>query len=74
MGDILRPGNMLIVKSVDHEHRAGKMLIDMGITPDTRIYIEKTAPFGGPLVVKVRDYELALRKSDLSALDVELAG
>ena len=72
MKDYFTPGNKLKVKSVDYEHKAGKMLIDMGITPETVISVEKTAPFGEPLIIKVRNYTLALRKRDLLSLDVEL--
>lgn len=70
---IFTPGNVLLVKSVNHRHRAGKMLIDMGITPDTTFTIEKVAPLGEPFVIRVRNYQLALRKEALRALEVELA-
>lgn len=71
MKDLFQPGNTLRVMSVDHNHKAGKMLIDMGITPDTEIVVDRTAPFGEPLIIKVRNYTLALRKRDLQALQVE---
>ena len=71
MRNDFEPGRSLLVKAVNHNHKAGKMLIDMGLTPDTVIYIEKAAPLGEPLVIKVRDYNVALRKSDLMALEVE---
>lgn len=69
--ELFKPGNHLMVKSVDYDHKAGKMLIDMGITPKTVIFVEKTAPFGEPLILKVRNYRLALRRDDLKALVVE---
>lgn len=71
MKNCFLPGNKLKVRSVNYEHQAGKTLIDMGITPDTIISVEKAAPFGEPLIIKVRNYKLALRKKDLMALDVE---
>lgn len=70
--NIFKPGNTLMVKSLDFHHKASKMLIDMGLTPNTRIVVDKAAPFGEPLVISVRNYKLALRKKDLMALNVEL--
>jgi ferrous iron transport protein A len=66
-----KPGRTFLVKSLDYANKASKQLIDMGITPDTLIYIESAAPLGEPLVVKVRDYKVALRSKDLTALEVE---
>lgn len=71
--DLFKPGNALIVKSLNYDHMASKMLIDMGITPNTRIYVDKTAPLGNPVVISVRNYKLALRKRDLMALELELS-
>lgn len=68
---IFRPGNSYLVKSLDYNNNSSKQLIDMGITPDTTIYIDSAAPLGEPLVVKVRDYKVALRSKDLRALRVE---
>ncbi|HEX3026220.1 MAG TPA: FeoA domain-containing protein [Clostridia bacterium] len=72
MRNLFKPGNRLIVKQVNYQHRAGKMLIDMGITPETMLLVDRVAPLGEPFIIKVRDYSLALRKSDLMALTVEL--
>ncbi len=69
--NLFRPGRTFLVKSLDYGNRASKQLIDMGITPDTIIYIDSAAPLGEPLVVRVRDYKVALRSRDLSALEVE---
>ena len=69
--DLFRPGRTFLVKSLDYNNKASKQLIDMGITPDTVIYIDSAAPLGEPLVIKVRDYKVALRSRDLSALEVE---
>lgn len=70
--DYFKPGNLLKVKSVDHEQQSSKTLIDMGFTPETVISVEKTAPLGEPVIIRVRNYNLALRRRDLSALRVEL--
>ena len=37
-----------------------KRLMDMGITPGTKITVVKSAPFHGPLEIMVRGYRLAI--------------
>jgi ferrous iron transport protein A len=73
-GRTFRPGRSFRVKSLDYNNKSSKQLIDMGITPDTVIYIDSAAPLGEPLVVRVGDYKVALRSKDLKALEVELEG
>jgi ferrous iron transport protein A len=72
--NLFRPGRTFLVKSLDYNNKASKQLIDMGITPDTLIYIDSAAPLGEPLVVRVKDYKVALRSKDLAALEVEQQG
>jgi len=36
----------------------------MGITPGTPVFLRKTAPFGDPIEIGLRGYELTLRKSE----------
>lgn len=72
MKELFKPGNRLRVRSLDYDNSVSKRLIDMGITPNTLITVEKTAPLGEPIVISVRKYKLALRKKDLLALNVEL--
>ena len=46
-------------------------LIDLGFTPGEEIIITHAAPFGDPLVVRVRDALLALRKREAAWIWVE---
>ena len=43
----------------------------MGLTPGTKVTIEKVAPFGDPLILNVRGYKLALRRKDFDGLNFE---
>lgn len=47
-------------------------LLDMGITRGTVIEIKKIAPMGDPIDIKLRDYELCIRKEDLKQIEVEV--
>ena len=44
----------------------------MGITKGVELYVRKVAPFGDPIEIYVRGYELSLRKSDAEMIEVEL--
>ena len=48
-----------------------RRIMDMGITKGVEIYVRKVAPLGDPIEVKVRDYELSLRKADAEMIEVE---
>lgn len=47
-------------------------LLDMGITRGVEIIIKKVAPMGDPIDIALRDYELCIRREDLSKIEVEL--
>ena len=48
-------------------------LLDMGLIPKTRVRVEKVAPLGDPLELRVRGYSLSLRKEDAGKIEVEVA-
>lgn len=45
-------------------------ILNMGLTPGVEVTLIKTAPLGDPLEIRVRGYELTLRKSDASKIFV----
>lgn len=47
-----------------------KHILDMGLTPGTEVTLVKIAPMGDPLEVRVRGYELTLRKDDAAHIDI----
>lgn len=49
-----------------------RRLLDMGITKDVEIGIKKIAPFGDPVDIELRGYELCIRLSDMQNIDVEV--
>lgn len=60
----LKPKEKGIVISIGGKGAIRRRLIDMGITPDAEIIMKKTAPFGDPIQINVRGYELSIRKSE----------
>lgn len=48
-----------------------RRIMDMGITKGTDVYVRKVAPFGDPVEVTVRGYELSLRKADAEMIEIQ---
>lgn len=49
-----------------------RRLLDMGITKNASVEMKKIAPLGDPIDIKVRGYELCLRKRDMCMVEVEV--
>ena len=47
-------------------------LLDMGLTPRTTVRVEKVAPLGDPIELRIRGYALSLRKEDARNITVEV--
>ena len=48
-----------------------RRLMDMGITKNVPIHIVKLAPLGDPIEIRLRGYELSLRKQEAAFVFVE---
>lgn len=46
-------------------------LLEMGLTPGSKVEVVRAAPTGFPLEVKVRGYSLSLRKSEAECIILE---
>lgn len=64
-------GRTVTVKKVHGEGALKRRIMDMGITKGTSIFVRKLAPFGDPIEINIRGYELAIRKSDADIIEVE---
>lgn len=60
----MKPGETGIIDAVGGEGALRRRLLDMGLTPGTRVSVRKVAPFGDPLELFLRGYELTLRGED----------
>lgn len=64
-------GQRVKVKKLTGEGPVKRRIMDMGITKGIDVYVRKVAPFGDPVEVTVRGYELSLRKADAEMIVVE---
>ena len=63
-------GSTVQVLKLHGEGAVKRRIMDMGITKGTQIYIRKVAPLGDPIEIRVRGYELSLRKADAEMIEV----
>ncbi len=67
----LKPGEKARVVKVRRGGAVHKRIVDMGVTPGTLVEIRRIAPLGDPVEVKLRGYNLSLRKDEISEIEVE---
>lgn len=48
-----------------------RRLMDMGVLPGETIIVEKIAPMGDPIDVKIKGYQLSFRKQEADFITVE---
>ena len=46
-------------------------LLDMGLIPKTKVKLVKIAPMGDPIEIRIRGYELTIRKEDAKKIEIE---
>ena len=46
-------------------------LMTMGLIPGTKVTVLRSAPFGDPMALRIRSYNLALRRADAGKITVE---
>ncbi|AND84877.1 ferrous iron transport protein A [Clostridium tyrobutyricum] len=63
-------GETVTVAKVHGKGAIKRRFMDMGLTKGTEIYIRKVAPLGDPVEVKVRGYELSLRKEEAAIVEI----
>lgn len=71
--DQLPVGRSATITSVGGQGALRRHLLDMGLTPKTRIMVRKVAPMGDPIELHLRGYELTLRLEDAREIAVEEA-
>ncbi len=48
-----------------------RRLMEMGVVPGVSVRVVKSAPFGCPMQIRVRGYNLALRRAEAESISVE---
>lgn len=66
----LRIGQQATIVAVGGSGALRRRLLDMGLTPNTRIMVRKMAPMGDPIELHLRGYELTLRLEDAQKIEI----
>lgn len=63
-------GQTVTVKKLQGQGATKRRIMDMGITKGVTVKVEKVAPLGDPIELKVRGYQLSIRKADAEMIEV----
>ena len=69
--DQLPIGTEARILTVGGQGALRRRLLDMGLTPHTKVMVRKVAPMGDPIELHVRSYELTLRLDDAQKIEIE---
>lgn len=64
-------GESVKVVKLHGEGAVKRRIMDMGLTKGVTVYVHKFAPFGDPMEITLRGYELSIRKADAEMIEVE---
>lgn len=68
----LKPGQKGKVLKISAQGATNKRLVEMGVTVGSVIEVERVAPLGDPVDIKVKGYHLSLRKNEAEGIEIEL--
>ena len=68
-----KPGMVVRIDSVG-ESDLKQRLMTMGLIPGTRVEILNSAPLGDPIALRLRSYNLAMRRDDAAQIEVSEVG
>ena len=69
--DALAVGKSGVIRRVGGEGALRCRLLDMGLIPKTTVKVNKVAPMGDPIELRLRGYVLTLRREDAAHIEIE---
>ncbi|MDY0186970.1 MAG: DtxR family transcriptional regulator [Syntrophus sp. (in: bacteria)] len=67
----LKPGQKGKVLKIKVRGETSKRIVEMGVTPGAVVEVERIAPLGDPIDIKVKGYHLSLRKEEAEGVEIE---
>jgi ferrous iron transport protein A len=68
----MKPGEWGKITSMGVTGPLRRRLMDMGVLVGEEVKVEKVAPLGDPIEVKIKNYNLSLRKKEAEGIAVEV--
>jgi ferrous iron transport protein A len=67
---MLKPGQTAHVIKINGEGALRRRIMDMGLVRGVEVFVKKVAPLGDPIEIRLRGYDLLLRKNDAERIEV----
>lgn len=67
----LQPGQKALVKKIAAVGPVRRRIVDMGLVPGVEVEMERYAPTGDPVEIKIDSYHLSLRKEEADGIVLE---
>ncbi len=67
----LEPGQKARVKKITGNGSIKRRILDIGLVPGSEIEMERYAPLGDPVEIKLKGYHLSLRKEEAENIILE---
>ena len=68
----MKPGEIGRISRIGGVGKAHRRILDMGVVPQTTVTVERVAPMGDPIWIKLRGYHLSLRSEEAANVYVEV--
>ena len=68
----LNPGEKGMITRVGPGGGIRRRLLDMGLVSGSEVEVERVAPLGDPMQVRIKGYHLTLRKEEAANIQVEV--
>lgn len=69
--DRLSPGEAGTVVRITGSGPVKRRIVDMGLVAGTPVLVQKYAPLGDPMEIKVKNFNLSLRKAEAALIEVQ---
>ena len=66
----LKAGQSAVITDVGGDGALRCRLLDMGLSPKTKVMVRKVAPMGDPIELFLRGYELTIRLEDAEKITI----
>jgi Fe2+ transport system protein FeoA len=64
-------GDTAVVSRVSGARPVVRRLLEMGLVPGTSVRMQRIAPLGDPIELRVRNYALSIRRADALGIEIE---
>jgi ferrous iron transport protein A len=67
----LMPGESGVIHSINGDPKLAKRLLALGCIEGTKVTVKASAPFGDPIIINLRGFNLAIRKKDAKNIGIK---